>query len=156
MNSLSYLRTGGSTLTEDIVEETTTQLCESLYDTYGMTEAGPDLTFAHPSAQSAHPGTVGKEAFTWEIRVVEPVALNENPDPEAMVDSGERGEIIARGPGMADGYIDNDQAEARTFFDGCGSGPETLPIWTRTGTSTSLIVSITWSSAVGRTSTRRR
>jgi fatty-acyl-CoA synthase len=123
VNSLSYLRTGGSTLTEDIVEETTTQLCESLYNTYGMTEAGPDLTFAHPSAQSAHPGTVGKEAFTWEIRVVEPVALDENPDPEATVDSGERGEIIARGPGMADGYIDNDQAEARTFFDG----------WLRTG-----------------------
>jgi fatty-acyl-CoA synthase len=117
-DSLSYIRTGGAIVTENLVEETHEHLSEQVYNTYGMTEAGPDLTFAHPSAQEEHPGTIGKEAFSWEIRVVESVPLSEDPDPEATVDAGERGEIIARGPGMSTGYIDNPEAEQKSFFDG--------------------------------------
>jgi len=48
----------------------------------------------------------------------DPVSLAEDPDPEATVDAGERGEIIARGPGMSDGYIDNPDADEKTYFDG--------------------------------------
>ena len=117
-DSLQYIRTGGAIVTEDLVEETHEYLSEQVYNTYGMTEAGPDLTFAHPNAQEDHPGTIGKEAFSWEIRVVESPGLSENPDPENTVDAGERGEIIARGPGMSTGYIDNDEAEAKSYFDG--------------------------------------
>ena len=117
-DSLRYIRTGGAVVTETLIEETREHLGDRLYNTYGMTEAGPDLTFAHPSAQTDHPGTIGKEAFSWELRVVESVGLSETPDPDATVDAGERGEIIARGPGMATGYIDNDEAEAKSFFDG--------------------------------------
>jgi fatty-acyl-CoA synthase len=117
-DSLRYVRTGGAIVTENLIEETHEHLSEAVYNTYGMTEAGPDLTFAHPSAQIEHPGTIGKEAFSWEIRVVESPGLSENPDPEATVDAGERGEIIARGPGMSTGYIDNDEAEAKSYFDG--------------------------------------
>jgi len=122
-DSLRYIRTGGAIVTETLVKETHEQLGDQVYNTYGMTEAGPDLTFAHPSAQKAHPGTIGKEAFSWELRVVEPRELSETPDPEATVDAGERGEVIARGPGMSTGYIDNDEAEAKSYFDG----------WLRTG-----------------------
>jgi fatty-acyl-CoA synthase len=123
LDSLEYVRTGGAVLPTSLAERTRSLLSEGLYNTYGMTEAGPDLTFAHPSVQAERPGTIGKEAFTWEIRVVEPAPVDEHPDPEATVDAGERGELVARGPGMADGYIDNDEAEAKTFFDG----------WLRTG-----------------------
>ncbi|WP_433631115.1 class I adenylate-forming enzyme family protein [Halomicrococcus sp. NG-SE-24] len=118
VGSLSYIRTGGSIVSEDLIEETSEQLTDQVWNTYGMTEAGPDLTFAHPSVQKERPGTVGKEAFTWEIRIVEETPFDEDPDPEATVDPGERGEIIARGPGMSDGYIDNDEAESKTYFDG--------------------------------------
>lgn len=117
-DSLEYIRTGGAIVTENLVEETHEYLSEHVYNTYGMTEAGPDLTFAHPSAQEEHPGTIGKEAFSWELRVVESPGLSENPDPENTVDAGERGEIIARGPGMSTGYIDNDEAEEKSYFDG--------------------------------------
>ncbi|WP_256544995.1 class I adenylate-forming enzyme family protein [Halobellus inordinatus] len=117
-DSLSYIRTGGSIVTDDLIEETHEYLSEHVYNTYGMTEAGPDLTFAHPEVQEEHPGTIGKESFSWEIRVVESVSLAEDPDPEATVDAGERGEIIARGPGMSDGYIDNPDADEKTYFDG--------------------------------------
>jgi len=118
IDSLSYIRTGGAIVTEELVEETAEQLTDRMWNTYGMTEAGPDLTFAHPDAQKERPGTIGKEAFTWELRVVEEAPLVEDPDPEATVDAGEQGEIIARGPGMSDGYIDNDEAEAKTYVDG--------------------------------------
>ncbi|WP_336022888.1 class I adenylate-forming enzyme family protein [Halobellus salinisoli] len=116
--SLSYIRTGGAIVTENLIEATHEYLSEHVYNTYGMTEAGPDLTFAHPEVQADHPGTIGKEAFSWEIRVVESVPVSEHPDPEATVDPGERGEIIARGPGMSNEYIDNDEATEKSYFDG--------------------------------------
>jgi fatty-acyl-CoA synthase len=115
-DSLRYIRTGGAVVSEELVERTADHLCEGVYNTYGMTEGGPNLTFAHPSVQADHPGTVGKESFAWELRVVETVPLDEHPDPEATVDAGERGEVIARGPGVPDGYIDNPEAEAKSFF----------------------------------------
>lgn len=115
-DSLGYIRTGGSVVTEELVERTSSLLSDQLYNTYGMTEAGPDLTFAHPSVQDDHPGTVGKESFSWEIRVVETAPIDEHPDPEAEVEPGGQGEIIARGPGVPDGYIDNPKAERKSFF----------------------------------------
>ena len=117
-DSLRYVRTGGAIVTEELIEESHEYLCDQVYNTYGMTEAGADLTFAHPSAQEDHPGTIGKEAFSWEIRVVESPGLSKDPDPTATVDVGERGEIIARGPGMSIGYIDNDEAGKKSYFDG--------------------------------------
>ncbi|EMA37281.1 class I adenylate-forming enzyme family protein [Halococcus hamelinensis] len=116
-DSLSYIRTGGSVVSESLVERTSALLSEGIYNTYGMTEAGPNLGFAHPSEQLERPGTIGKESYTYELRVVEPAPVRENPDPEATVDAGERGEVIARGPGKAKGYIDNPKAEKRSFFD---------------------------------------
>lgn len=118
VDSLSYVRTGGSIVTEDLVERVQSSLTEGFYNTYGLTEGGPNLTFAHPSAQDDHPGTIGTESFTWELRVVESVAVDEDPDPTATVDPGERGEVLGRGAGMATGYLDNDEAEQRTFVDG--------------------------------------
>ncbi|UIP01485.1 acyl--CoA ligase (plasmid) [Halobaculum sp. CBA1158] len=117
-DSLTYVRTGGSVVSEQLVERTHEHLSEELYNTYGMTEAGPNLSYAHPEDQEGHYGTIGKEAHTYELRVVETAPITEDPDPEATVDAGEQGEIIARGPGMARGYIDNPEAEEKSFFDG--------------------------------------
>jgi fatty-acyl-CoA synthase len=117
-STLSYVRTGGAIVTDTLVQDTAEHLTEHVYNTYGMTEGGPNLTFAHPSVQKERPGTIGKESFTWELRVVETAPVTEHPDPEATVDRGGRGEIIARGPGMSDGYIDNPEAEQKTYFDG--------------------------------------
>jgi acyl-CoA synthetase (AMP-forming)/AMP-acid ligase II len=116
VDSLSYIRTGGSIVTEELIERTASLLTKNVYNTYGMTEGGPNLTFAHPSVQNDHPGSIGKESFVWELRVVETAPLDEHPDPTATVDSGELGEIIARGPGRSEGYIDNERAERRSHF----------------------------------------
>jgi acyl-CoA synthetase (AMP-forming)/AMP-acid ligase II len=116
VDSLSYVRTGGSKVPPSLVDRVTDRFTENLYNTYGLTEAGPNLSFAHPTAQLDHKGTVGKESFSWELRVVETVDLDRQPDPEATVESGQRGEIIARGPGLPDGYVDSPAAEKRSFF----------------------------------------
>ena len=116
VDDLRYIRTGGAVVRPELVERTSELLTENVYNTYGMTEAGPDLSFAHPSAQEDHTGTIGKESFTWELRVVESVPLSEEPDPEAAVDPGERGEILARGPGMSSGYLDNPEAEEKSYI----------------------------------------
>ena len=118
VDSLEYIRTAGAIVTESLIEGASKHLTDQVYNTYGMTEAGPNLTFAHPSVQKEHPGTIGKASFSWELRVVETVSIDEHPDPETTVDAGKRGEIIARGPGMSAGYIDNPEAESKTYFDG--------------------------------------
>ncbi|ARS91082.1 class I adenylate-forming enzyme family protein [Natrarchaeobaculum aegyptiacum] len=123
LESLAYLRTGGSIVTESLVEKTTEYLTPNLYNTYGLTEGGPNLTFAHPSHQDGHTGTIGKESFMWEVRVVEAVDPDEEPDPEATVEPGESGEVIGRCPGMSDGYVDNPSETEALFADG----------WLRTG-----------------------
>ncbi|GAA0243390.1 class I adenylate-forming enzyme family protein [Haladaptatus pallidirubidus] len=116
VDSLSYIRTGGSVVTEELIERTAALLTENVYNTYGMTEGGPNLTFAHPSVQDDHPGTIGKGSFVWELRVVETAPLDEHPDPTATVKPGELGEIIVRGSGRSEGYIDNKRAERRSYF----------------------------------------
>ena len=115
VDALRYIRTGGSVVRPELVERTSELLTENVYNTYGMTEGGPNLSFAHPSAQEEHTGTIGKESFSWELRVVESVPLSEEPDPEATVDPGDRGEILARGPGMSTGYLDNPEAEEKSY-----------------------------------------
>jgi len=117
-STLSYIRTGGSIVTQDLIRRSSELLTENVYNTYGLTEGGPNLTFAHPSVQDEHTGTLGKESYMWNIRVVEAVAVDEEPDPEAEVEPGERGEILARGPGMSDGYLDNPEAQENLFVDG--------------------------------------
>ncbi|MDQ2052463.1 AMP-binding protein [Natronolimnohabitans sp. A-GB9] len=110
IDSLSYIRTGGSIVTESLVEKASTYLTEGIYNTYGLTEGGPNLTFAHPSVQAEHPGTIGKESFVSEVRVVEAVDPDDEPDPEATVAPGETGEVLVRGPGTCDGYMDRPEA----------------------------------------------
>jgi oxalate---CoA ligase len=60
------------------------------------------------------PGTAGVPVLN-EIRVVDPHG--------AHLGVGEEGEVVARGPGVMDGYLDDPELNARTFVDG----------WFRTG-----------------------
>ncbi|MFC6725917.1 class I adenylate-forming enzyme family protein, partial [Halobium palmae] len=123
IDDLSYIRTGGSIVTDEMVRRASEHLTEGVYNSYGLTEGGPNLTFAHPSVQDEHTGTVGKQSFMWDLRVVEAASPTEDPDVTAEVDPGGRGEIVVRGPGMSDGYMDNPEAEEHLFADG----------WLRTG-----------------------
>lgn len=123
LSALSYIRTGGSVVTEKLATEAGEYLSDGIYNTYGLTEGGPNLAFADPEIQREKPGTIGKESFTWELRVVETPADPAAFDPAAEVDAGETGEVIGRSPGMCDGYLGRPELSDELFTDG----------WLRTG-----------------------
>ena len=114
LSALSYVRTGGAVVSPSLVERVRARMTEGVYNTYGLTEGISNLTHAYPEEQLDNPGTVGSASFNWEIRVVEAADPDEDPDPTAVVDRGESGELIGRGP-FVDGYIDSPMAEERLF-----------------------------------------
>ncbi|MFC6723579.1 class I adenylate-forming enzyme family protein [Halobium palmae] len=114
LSSLSYVRTGGAVVSPSLVERVRERMTEGVYNTYGLTEGISNLTHAYPEEQEENPGTVGQASFNWELRVVQAVEPDETPDPEAVVDRGERGELLGRGP-CVDGYLDSPEAEDALF-----------------------------------------
>ncbi|GGM61123.1 fatty-acyl-CoA synthase [Halarchaeum rubridurum] len=118
IDTLDYIRTGGAVVSARLIERAAEHLTENVYNSYGMTEGGPNLAYAHPEVQDEHTGTVGKESYAWELRVVDSVPPDEDPDPEAVVEPGGTGEILARCEGMCEGYLDNPEAEEELFVDG--------------------------------------
>src|SRR5207237_6333165 len=65
--------------------------------TYGLTEAGCVLTYSRLTREdSSKINTVGKPHPLVELRIVDPTGQDVAP--------GDVGEIVARGPTLADGY----------------------------------------------------
>lgn len=87
-----------------------------LVEGYGLSECSPVL-MANPVATNRVPGTVGLPLPGTECRVVDP------EDPRVDVPTGERGELLVRGPQVFDGYYGKPAETERVFVDG----------WFRTG-----------------------
>lgn len=68
----------------------------SVYEGYGLTEASPVITVGWPRMKSP-PGSVGWPLPGLEVRIADP-------------DDAGVGEVIARGPTIMSGYLDNDDA----------------------------------------------
>lgn len=118
VSSLRMIRTGGAVVPVPLIERVQDRLTEGVFNTYGSTEAGPNMTFAHPSVQADHPGTIGKVSYMWDLRVVEPAPPTDDPDPEAEVGPGGTGEIMVQGPGMAEGYLGDPETPSSLIVDG--------------------------------------
>lgn len=76
---------------------------------YGLTESSPVLTF-NPLGGTVKDGSIGVPAPSTEVRLV-----GEDGSPVAP---GERGEIVARGPQIMQGYWQRPDDSARTLRDG--------------------------------------
>jgi len=100
---LRLLVSGGSALPDD-VHEAFHQLGFDLTEGYGLTEAAPVLAVTIPE-NARRPGTVGPALPGVEIRI-------DAPDAEGV------GEVIARGPNVMQGYLNDPEATARTLIDG--------------------------------------
>ncbi|GAA4065599.1 long-chain-fatty-acid--CoA ligase [Microbacterium laevaniformans] len=87
-----------------------------LVEGYGLSECSPVL-MANPVADNRKAGTVGLPLPGTECRVVDP------DDPTVDMPSGERGELIVRGPQVFQGYYGKPEATEEVFVDG----------WFRTG-----------------------
>jgi fatty-acyl-CoA synthase len=133
LSALEYIRTGGAILTDRLVEQVDETFAADLYNTYGLTEGVGNLTFADPTDQETHPGTIGKASHLWEVRVVETADPPAKPDPTARVDPGELGEVLGRSLQMTDGCLDRPEATEALFVeDPTADGPGRTE-WLRTG-----------------------
>ncbi|MDU0479055.1 long-chain-fatty-acid--CoA ligase [Staphylococcus chromogenes] len=87
-----------------------------LVEGYGLTECSPILA-GNPMDGNRRPGYIGLPFPDTEIRIANPENLDETqPD-------GAEGEILAKGPQVFQGYLNQPEATAASFHDG----------WYRTG-----------------------
>jgi long-chain acyl-CoA synthetase len=97
-----YLISGGAPLDERLYKDFR-GLGFSLYEGYGLTEASPVLSVGRPR-QKGLSGTVGTPLPGIDVQISE-------PDADGV------GEVIARGPTIMAGYIDNPEATAEAIRD---------------------------------------
>lgn len=84
--------------------------CPQAYATYGLTETGSMVTCARPGCGEHERKTCGPPLPGTSIKI-----LN---DAEKEVSRGEVGQIVVRGPGMAQTYWRDPNASAKTFRSG--------------------------------------
>ncbi|MFL5370096.1 MAG: AMP-binding protein, partial [Myxococcales bacterium] len=106
--NLRLLVSGGAALPDD-VHKAFHQLGLDLTEGYGLTEAAPVLSVTMPR-NDRRPGSVGPPLPGIEIRIDE-------PDAEGV------GEVIAKGPNVMAGYLDDPEATGKVLEKG----------WLRTG-----------------------
>lgn len=98
--NIRYLVSGGAALPEQ-TQKFFNGLGLHLAEGYGLTEAAPVLTVQQASPR-AKPGSVGKAVPNVELRLKDP-------------DSNGVGEVLARGPNVMQGYLDNPEATAQVL-----------------------------------------
>ncbi len=86
-----------------------------LIEGYGMTETCTGLTYMDTGSAVAAPGSAGFPLHGVDVRIVD--------EQGEDVPAGELGEIVARGPKIFPGYLDDPEATADAFFGA----------WLRTG-----------------------
>jgi acyl-coenzyme A synthetase/AMP-(fatty) acid ligase len=106
---ISFLFTGGSTLTLSEKEQVMAKITPHLYDSYDTTEFC-HVSMAGPSDHSKKPGTVGSVREGVEVQVVD--------DDHHPLDPGGIGMLRFRTTPMIREYLNNPDATARSFRDG--------------------------------------
>jgi len=108
---LRFARSCSSALSPELAARVEDYLDAPLLEAYGMTEASHEMA-ANPLPPARRVfGSVGVPTGA-EIRIVDKAGRDV-----------EEGEVVIRGPGVMDGYLANDEANAEAFVDG----------WFRTG-----------------------
>lgn len=112
--SLRFTRACSSALSPALMRRVEETLGVPILEAYGMTEASHQMASNPLPPGSRKPGSVGL-ATGVEIRIADPRG--------AFLDPGASGEVVIKGPAVTDGYLNNESANAESFFDG----------WFRTG-----------------------
>jgi acyl-CoA synthetase (AMP-forming)/AMP-acid ligase II len=116
LSSLRHVMSGAAPLDAELSGEASGRIGCRIVQGYGMTEASPVITCVSAFGED-RPGTVGPLVGSTEGRIVD-------PETGLDVESGEPGELWARGPQVMPGYLGNDEATSATIVDGG---------WLRTG-----------------------
>ncbi|MEL6270326.1 MAG: o-succinylbenzoate--CoA ligase [Chloroflexota bacterium] len=78
--------------------------------TYGLTEAASQVATMRPEDAWKKPGSVGKPLMFTSVRIAD--------ENGGSVPAGEYGEVLVGGPTVMKGYYKNDDANAKTLFNG--------------------------------------
>ncbi len=111
---LRLIRSSSSSLPPTVMAELESTFNAPVIESYGMTEAAHQMTSNPMPPQARKPGSVGLPAGP-EIAIMDAAG--------ALQALGARGEVVIRGPNVADGYRNNPQANAEAYTRG----------WFRTG-----------------------
>jgi len=112
--SLRLCASGGAPMPIEVLREFERVFGARVLEGYGLSETAPVVAF-NQLQRPSKPGTVGLPVFGVEIRCVD--------EHDRPVATGERGEIVVRGPNVMKGYYENPDATAESKRGG----------WFRTG-----------------------
>ena len=107
---------GAANMPKELVDKWEGRTSGMFVEGYGLTETSPIL-IGTPMNDKRKAGYIGVPFPDTEIRIVDLDNLDE------LVPDGQEGEILARGPQVMAGYLNNEEANEKTFHDG----------WFRTG-----------------------
>lgn len=111
LTSINYTISGAMPLSEELSKRWEEATTGYVVEGYGMTEASP-IILGSPLSHDRIPGALGIPWPSTEIRIVDP------ENPEVDVEEGQIGELIARGPQVFQGYLDNPEETALVLRDG--------------------------------------
>ncbi|XVX20022.1 long-chain-fatty-acid--CoA ligase [Actinomycetota bacterium] len=107
---------GAMALPPELVERWESATGGRLVEGYGLTETAPVIV-GNPMSDDRRPGSIGVPFPDVQIRVVDP------EDPSRVVERGQPGELLVKGPQVFGGYRDLPEETEAAFHDG----------WFRTG-----------------------
>ncbi len=110
---LRFIRSSSASLPGPVMEQLEAVFGCPLVESYGMTEASHQMA-SNPLAGPRKPGSVGQAAGP-EVAIMD--------DDGKILQQGEIGEVVIRGPNVTAGYEANPDANAKAFTNG----------WFRTG-----------------------
>jgi len=106
--SLRYVTQAGGAMTADTTRWARATFWPArLFVMYGQTEATARLAYLPPEHSSTKEGSIGVPVDGMELYIVD---ANAQPLPDGQV-----GELVARGPGVALGYLEAPEEQARAF-----------------------------------------
>ena len=102
LSSLRFCTSGGAPLPTPLIEQYTREKGIHFKQGFGMTEFGPGLFALAPEDAMSKAGSIGRPNFFIDARVVD--SNNQPLGPNQV------GELVLKGPSIASGYFNNDEA----------------------------------------------
>ena len=111
---LRFVRSCSAALPSEMMERMERVFGVPVLEAYGMTEASHQMASSPRPPAARKPGSVGPGTGV-QIGIMD--------DAGKLLATGERGEVVVKGPNVVSGYENNPEANAKSFTDG----------WFRTG-----------------------
>ena len=109
LSSLKNCESGSAPLSIEVMKAFEEKYDCVISEGYGLSEASPVISSTYPQREH-RPGSVGQAIPNVEVKIVD--------EKGNEVETGELGELIARGPNISPGYYKLPDITAETFRDG--------------------------------------